>query len=253
MSRMSWAMWMIAIPPVVQPPDDRKDPLSGCRVEIGRRLVEGDVAGIHGQDPGNGEEALLAAGKGVWDALLESRHAYRGKAFVDAPADLRRGQGEVFRAEGHVLLHGHPDDLAVGVLEDHSHPSPDLPDFGGVRRLHSVHQNPPHRGKEQGVQVLDEGRLSAAVRTDEGRVGPFGEGHAEARKDIGPFPVIAADHILHEDHGSLTPMRSRSFRAMRAVMTILIPSPIRKGRAPTARAFRGERRATRESWRTPRV
>ena len=121
----------------VQSPDDVKHPLFPRRIEIGRRFVEGDVPGIHREDPCDRQEPLFAAGKGMGRSFLQTRHPDHLEAVIHASPDLRGRQGEVARTKGHILLDRHPDDLALRILEDHPHPPPDLPDGGGVDRSSS--------------------------------------------------------------------------------------------------------------------
>ncbi len=90
-------------------------------VEHGRRLVEHQVLGLHGQRAGDGEALLLPAGEQVRLASLETGEPDGRERFVDATTNLRPLQSEVLGSERDVILHGGRHDLVVGMLKHHGH------------------------------------------------------------------------------------------------------------------------------------
>jgi len=139
-------------------------------------------------------------GEGVRVALFKAGHPHCPEAVVDPAPDLRGGQAEIPRPEGDVLLHRHPDDLAVRVLKNHPHQPPDLPEAGGIGGLHPVHPHLARRREQQGVEMPDERRLAAAVRTDQGRMEARFDREADPLEDVGRLRFVAVEQIFHADH-----------------------------------------------------
>ncbi len=115
---------------------------TSCRpdgVQHGGGLVQHDALRLHGDDAGNGDALLLAAGEQMGRVGDKLAHTHGGQGIVHPAADLLRGHAQVLRGKGHVLLHHVGDDLVVRVLEHHAHPAADLQKqflVGGVHALH---------------------------------------------------------------------------------------------------------------------
>jgi hypothetical protein len=76
---------------------------------------------------------------------------------------LVRIKTQVLGSKSDIFFYGLSHDLAVGILEDHSHSLSYLTRH--TDGIHSLHLNCAGRGLEQPVQMTDEGRFTASVRT----------------------------------------------------------------------------------------
>ena len=75
---------------------------AAARVEAGRRLVEDEQLGLHGEHARDGGEALLAAGELEGREVLLCGEAHEVERVVDPARDLVGGKAHVARAEGDV-------------------------------------------------------------------------------------------------------------------------------------------------------
>ena len=73
------------------------------RVEVGRRLVEDEDLGAHGEHGGDGDPAALAEGEVVRGPVGEVAHPDRRERLDDPRLELGATQPEVGRAEGDVV------------------------------------------------------------------------------------------------------------------------------------------------------
>ena len=75
---------------------------AAARVEAGRRLVEDEQLGLHGEHARDGGEALLAAGELEGREVLLCGKTHQVERVVDPARDLVGGKAHVARAEGDV-------------------------------------------------------------------------------------------------------------------------------------------------------
>ena len=174
-------------------------------VQHGRRLVQDDAPGLHGDDPGDGDALLLAAGEEMGGVLPELIHPHGLQGVVHPAADLLRGDAQILRGEGHILLHHVGHDLVVRVLEHHAHRAAHVQQPGLVSGVHAIHVHFSAGGQQDGVHVLGQGGLSAAVVTQHGHKGPLLDvqvhavqhhrGHA-LRRGVGKAQALCFDDRL---------------------------------------------------------
>ena len=99
---------------------------AAARVKPRGGLVQDEELGLHGKHSGDGRQALLAAGELEGGGVAAVRQAHEVQGVRHAPFHFRRGKSLVARAKGNVLGHGLGKELALGVLHDVAHGSPDL-------------------------------------------------------------------------------------------------------------------------------
>ena len=103
-------------------PDVAQDGLHPHRVQPGGGLVQNEHLGLHGDDPGDGHPALLAAGQlegGLLQLVVPQAHEVGG---LPHPAvDLLLVQAHVPGAEGDVLVDRLLKELVLRVLEHQPH------------------------------------------------------------------------------------------------------------------------------------
>ena len=136
---------------------------SAAGVEHGRSLVEHEYRRVHGKHAGDGHALLLTAGQGVRLMALEARKPYVLKRLRHAFAQLIGGDAQILGAEGHIVFHERGHQLVIGILEHHAHRLADAVRAVGVRGGHALHLYGALVGDEQGVQMLGQRRLAAAV------------------------------------------------------------------------------------------
>ena len=125
-----------------------------ARIQHGRRLVKHQHRRIHGQHAGNGHALLLSAGQRVRLVALKAGKPHILKRLRHAFAQLRRGDTQVFGAEGHVVFHQRRHQLIVGVLKHHAARFAHRIRALGVGGVHAVYHHTPFVGHQQRVQVL---------------------------------------------------------------------------------------------------
>ena len=84
--------------------------------------------------------------QGFFRQVEDARHA---ESLLHAIVDFTGGKTQVLRAEGHILPDRFADDLAVGVLEDHSHPPHHFAGRAGPHRCRSLKRNPRQVSKDR--------------------------------------------------------------------------------------------------------
>ena len=171
-------------------------------VQHGGGLVQDDAPGLHGDDPGDGDALLLSAGEEVGGVLPELVHAHRLQGVVHPAADLLRGHPQILRGEGHVLLHHVGYDLVVRVLEHHAHGAADVQQLLLVGGVHTVHIHLAPGGEQDGVEVLGQGGLAAAVVAQNGHKGALFNIQLDAVQHDGGHPLggdIGEAHVLRFD------------------------------------------------------
>ena len=107
--------------------------------------------------PAMATRRFFASRQRVGDALGKPEHPHRLKGHRHPPADLRRRKAEVAGPEGDVLLHRHPHDLALRVLENHPDEPADLAMRLRVFCAKAVDKDLPFLRDEQGVEMFHEG------------------------------------------------------------------------------------------------
>ena len=133
---------------------------------------------------------------------LEARKPYVLKRFRHAFAQLSGGDAQVLGAEGHIVFHERGHQLVVGVLEHHAHRLADAVRAVGVRGGHILHLHGALVGDEQGVQVLGQRRLAAAVAAQDAQ--EFALAHVQAHAVKGEVRAVVGEaDVLNIYHDSL--------------------------------------------------
>ncbi len=177
------------------------------RVQHGRGLVQHDAGRLHGDDAGNGDALLLAAGEVVGRVEGELLHAHGLQGRRHPGLDFRRGHAQVLRAKGHVLLHHVGYDLVVRVLEHHAHPAADLQKRRLRQGVHAVYPDLSAPGEQHCVHMLGQGGLAGAVVAQngckaalpDGQVHPVQGGHGVLSLvgGIGKGQMFCSNNITH--------------------------------------------------------
>ena len=137
-------------------------------------------------------------------AFGKGLHPHHDERLINTLTDLRRGQPEVCRAEGHILFNGHANNLIIGVLKNHSHPAPDLFEVFVIPGIHSVNDNsPPARGKQR-IQMLDQRGLTAAIGTDQGDMLPFVNFHMDILQNRHVLIIITIKKLMDFNHDNFS-------------------------------------------------
>ncbi len=136
------------------------------RIEAGGRLVQDDHLRPHRQHPRHADPLFLPVGKGVDRLAGEFLHLHLVQRPVHPLLHLPGRQPHVDRPESDVLLDGGGEELIVGVLEDDADAAENFPVLYALHRF-AIEKNPPQGGAQQTVEMLDEGRLAAAVGAED--------------------------------------------------------------------------------------
>ena len=99
-------------------------------VQVGGRLVQDQEPGFQGQDRGQGQELALAAGEGGRVPILQAGQTHQPEAVGHPAPEFVMGQGQVFRAEGHLLVHPGAKELGLEILKQQAYPGGQLPGTG---------------------------------------------------------------------------------------------------------------------------
>ena len=142
--------------------------LTAPGVQHGGGFVQNQAVRPHGNYACNGNALLLAAGKVVGCALAVLIDAGHLHGVVHAAAHLFRRHTEVFQCKGNVFLHHGGNDLVVRVLEHHTHGLADIIDLVIVCGVHALHVDLAALRQQDGVEVLCQSGLAAAVGTQHG-------------------------------------------------------------------------------------
>ena len=146
------------------------------RIEHGRRLVEHDALGLHGDDTRDGHALLLPAGEQVRRVQAKIIHADLLERGIHPRAYFLRRDAEVLGREGHVVLDDVGDDLVIGILKDHAHRGAHGQEIVLVGRVHAVDVHLAAGRQQDGVEVLGERALAGAVVPQ--------HGHERAARDL---------------------------------------------------------------------
>ena len=201
-------------------PDIAQDGLHPLRVQAGGGLVQNEHLGLHGDHPGDGHPALLAAGQlkgGFFQVVVPQAHEVGRRPH---PAvNLLLVQPHVLGAEGDVLIYCLLKELVLRVLEHQPHLKPSLfGDLGVGPDVHVLKEDRPRRRLEQGVQMLNQGGLSAAGVADDAQVlpGVGAEVHTVQRRvlkgrssGVGVSKLFCFDYGLHRDTSLLVVVHAR--------------------------------------------
>ena len=90
--------------------------------------------------------------------------------------DLRAGNAQIFRAEGHILFHHIGNDLVVGILEHHAHMTANLHEKIIVGGVQAADIDLTAAGQQNGIEMLGKSRFAAAVAAKNGHKAAFFDG-----------------------------------------------------------------------------
>ena len=97
--------------------------------------------------------------------LIDASHLH---GVVHAAAHFLRWHAKVFQCKGNVFLHHGGNDLIVRVLEHHAHGLADIIELVVVCGVHALHVDLAALRQQDGVEVLCQRGLAAAVGTQHG-------------------------------------------------------------------------------------
>ena len=137
----------------------------------------------------------------------ELRHAHRRQGVVHPAANFRRGDTQILRGKGHILLHHVGHDLIVGILEHHTHPAADLQQKVLVLGVHALYIYRAAGGKQHGVEMLGKGGFAGTVVAQHHHKAALFDGQGHILQGCGPTlallhrvgegECIGSDHCLH--------------------------------------------------------
>ena len=107
-------------------------------------------------------------------------HVHCLQGVVHPLAYFRRGDPQILRGKGHVLLHHVSYNLVVRVLEDHAYRPADVQQPAVVGGVDAVHIDRAPGGEKDGIHVLGQGGLAAAVVAQHGHEGALLNGQAHS-------------------------------------------------------------------------
>ena len=82
----------------------------------------------------------MSAGEGGGVPVVQPGQPGQGQALGDPAPQLLPGQAQIFRAEGHLLVHPGGEELGLEILEENPHPPGQLPGPAGGGK-HPVHRD----------------------------------------------------------------------------------------------------------------
>ena len=97
-----------------------------CGIEPGGGLIQQQVVGLHHQGAGDGHPLLLAVAQVLHRLVPQGLSVHQGQGLVDAPADLGLLHPKIAQGEGDVAHHIRVEDLLIGLLKHHGHPTAQL-------------------------------------------------------------------------------------------------------------------------------
>lgn len=168
-----------------QPVQGGEQPLLPVRVEPRGRLVEDQHPGPHRDRPRDRGPLALPVRQQVRGPLGQSRDVQRGQRLPDPGPDLRVGQAEVQRTEGHVLADRGREELVVRVLHHQLHrgPQPGQPLAVVGHRLPAERQRPRTRPQSAAEQPHQRG-LATAVAAEQRQRPPLAHREVQARQHV---------------------------------------------------------------------
>ncbi len=238
---------------VLEPLEQAEQAAARPRVEPARGLVHDEDARLHGEDGGDRDRPLLAAGEAVGRALREVLRADAREGLRDPRPHVLGREPEVQRPEAHILGDGRHEQLVVRVLEDHA----DRPADVGQRVLcdrDAADVDGAVRRRQQAVQVQQQRGLAGAVGADDGdRLAvPDLEGDALERLrpvGVGEAQVADADGVVAHPLSPVTRRPTASGTSTRRNTTKAADQASVKTRSAVLKC---SRRATRISPSKPR-
>ena len=109
-------------------------------------------------------------------------HIHLLQRLIHPLADHGTGYAQVFRAEGHILLHHIGNNLVIRVLENHAHLPADGDDSVLLGSVHAAHIHFAPAGKQNGIEMLGQSGFSAAVAAQNGHKRAFFNGNIQVLK-----------------------------------------------------------------------
>ena len=111
----------------VQIAQDRQQQLLPPGIEPGRRFVQYEEPGFHGEYAGQGQTLAFAPGQVKGNTLLETIETHHRQGFFNSSQRFGLGMAELLQAESHFFFHARAEKLIRTVLEDHADLSPQRP------------------------------------------------------------------------------------------------------------------------------
>ena len=185
------------IPACPQLADGLHDLRAAVGVKHGGRLVQHKAVRPHGNDACDGDALLLPAGQLIRRGVALFVDAGQFHGFVDAGADLLRRHAEVLRRKGDILLDDGGDDLVVRILEHHADLLAHIVEVIFVAGVHPLDQHRARFGQQNGIEMLCQRGLAAAVRAQHGDKLAAPDVNADAVDGVGRLlRIIAEAHVL---------------------------------------------------------
>ena len=191
---------------------------------------------MHGDDGGDGDALLLAAGQGVGRPVEQLVYAQVRGDVGDEPLDLVSGEAQLQRAEGELVAHVGAEELDVRVLEDEADAGPEV--TAERRVLERVFgergaegEDLAGAGEDQAVEHLQQRRLAGPVRADDGDVLAGLDLQVDPGQGGSAGAVLVA-HAAEDEVGRVPPIRLRGHAAVRRRHAV--PRPAASASAHTA-------------------
>ena len=167
------------------------------RVERRRGLVEDHELGTHHEHVGDGDLLLLAARERVGGLARIGPDLHFVDDGVDAPTRLGLLDAQVHEAKRDLLVHASAEQLVIGVLEDDTHPTPQVekPLARVVQRL-AIEGDGPAARLEDTVAAQEERRLARAVRAHAGKPAPAPHLEREAVERVRVAIIVGLVQVL---------------------------------------------------------
>ena len=191
-----------------EPDQDIDDAVDVGGVQGGRRLIQDENLGTHGEHRGDGHDLLLPAGKLGWFAVAQRGETGGGQRPRRPGAHLVLRQTQVARSESHLVFHAQVEELRTWILEDDSHPLADVRQ-GVLLRIHVRNRDPPANLRRDGVRNDAADHLGQRALATAGRPSdqhPLAGFHMERDPGQGGYIVIMHAEFLHPDHRPSPPI-----------------------------------------------
>lgn len=204
---------------------------TGTGIEHGVGLIKEDGLGTHGEDPGQSDPTLFAAGKTGRVAVRQVRNGKLREGFVGAGGDFRFREAQIAGAECDVLANGLRHELIVGILEN----QPDAAADGGeIAALDgdAIHEDASAPDGDEPENALEEGGFTGAIAAEQGNGGRLRGVDREREIAHGPDSAGTLQHkmIEFDFHGQKRNKQSPRNRMNTPVHSRAVPaSPVGSG------------------------